>query len=183
MGHLRWCKAAALMLCGATIVGASHQDGIAASAIPILTVCDALRDPVRYGGQVVIIVGRSVGTSEGSWLDEACGLKVVVEGRAYPTIISTAYVASWFAPPPQLPEAFKWDKSALKHALDRVKTTTRLDSKECWGAAYGRLETAPSHEIKLGDGRVGTIYGYGHLNGAAAQLISPEGAFLRLKGK
>jgi hypothetical protein len=183
MGQFRWCKAAALMLCGAAVVGANHQDGITTNAIPILTVCDALRDPVRYGGQVVIIVGRSAGTSEGSWLSEDCGLKVVVGGRAYSTTISTAYVASWFAPPPQLPKAFTWDKSALQHALDRVKTTTRLGSESYWGAAYGRLETAPSHEIKLGDGRVATIVGYGHLNGAPAQLISPADGFLRLKGR
>jgi len=183
MGQFRWCKAAALMLCGAAVVGANHQDGITTNAIPILTVCDALRDPVWYGGQVVIIVGRSAGTSEGSWLSEDCGLKVVVGGRAYSTTISTAYVASWFAPPPQLPKAFTWDKSALQHALDRVKTTTRLGSESYWGAAYGRLETAPSYEIKIGDGRVAKIVGYGHLNAAAGQLISPADGFLRLKDK
>jgi hypothetical protein len=183
MGQFHWCKAAALVLFGATVVGANHQEGIAANASPILTVCDALRDPIRYGGQVVIIVGRSVGTSEGSWLDEGCGLKVVIEGRAYPTTISTAYVASRFAPPPQLPKAFTWDKPALQHALDRVKTTTRLGAKQFWAAVYGRLETAPIREIKLGDGRVATTVGYGHLGAAPAQLISPADGFLRLKGK
>src|SRR5580658_11350201 len=114
MSQFRWCKLAVLMLCGATTVGAIDQDGTAANSVPILTVCDALRDRVRYGGQVVIIVGRSIGTSEGSWLDEDCGLKLNIEGRAYSATVSTAYVASWFAPPPQKPKAFRWDRSALR---------------------------------------------------------------------
>jgi|SRR5580658_5596270 hypothetical protein len=172
-----------LILWGAATRGAIDQGGTTANHIPVLTVCDALRNPVRYGGQVVIIVGRSIGTSEGSWLDEDCGLKLNIEGRAYSATVSTAYVASWFAPPPQKPKAFRWDRSALRRALDRVKRTTRLESKEHWGAAYGRLETAPTHEIKLGDGRVATIVGYGHMNAAPAQLVSPTDGFLLLKGK
>lgn len=171
------------MLSGATLVGAIDQDASAANAIPILTVCEALRDPVRYGGKVVIVVGRSVGTSEGSWLDENCGLKPVAEGRTYSATISTAYAVSDFLPPPQKPKEFKWDKSALQRALERVKSTTRLEHGEHWSAVYGRLETAPTHEIKLGNGRVGTVIGYGHLNAAPAQLVFPADGFLRLNGK
>ena len=96
---------------------------------------------------------------------------------------STAYAVSEFAPPPKMPKSFKWDISALQHTLDRVKATTHLESKEHWGAVYGRLETAPTHDIKLRDGSIATIVGYGHLNAAPAQLISPDGGFLRLKGK
>jgi len=164
-------------------MGAVDQDGQAANRIPILTVCDALRDPARYGGQVVIVVGRSVGTSEGSWLSEDCGLTLKVEGRTYSATISTAYAVSDFAPPPQIPKSFKWDRPALQQALERVKATTHLESKEHWSAVYGRLETAPTHDIKLGNGGIATIVGYGHLNAAPAQLISPEGGFFRLKGK
>jgi len=87
MGQFRWCMVAVLVLYGATVVGAIDQDGTTANSIPILTVCDALCGPVRYGGQVVIIVGRSVGTSEGSWLDEDCSLKLNIEGRAYSATI------------------------------------------------------------------------------------------------
>ena len=132
---------------------------------------------------MVIIVGRSIGTSEGSWLSEDCGLKPKIEGRTYSATISTAYVVSDFAPRPRKPKTFKWDKPALQHALDRVKTTTHLEPNEHWGAVYGRLETAPTHEIKLRDGRIATIVGYGHENGAPAQLVSPDDGFLRLKGK
>jgi hypothetical protein len=159
------------------------QDAMTANRIPILTVCEALRDPSQYDGQTVIVVGRSIATSEGSWLSENCGLKLTAEGRTYSATISTAYAVSEFAPPPQMPKSFKWDKSALQHALDIVKATTHLETKEHWGAVYGRLETAPTHEINLRDGSVATIVGYGHLNGAPAQLVSPELGFLRLKGK
>src|SRR5262245_31627644 len=170
MRRLSWCSVAALTLCGATGMGADDQDGQAANRIPILTVCDALRDPARYGGQVVIVVGRSIGTSEGSWLSENCGLKLNAEGRTYSATISTAYFVSDFAPVPKMSKSFKWDKSALQDALNRVKATTHLEPKEHWGAVYGRLETAPTHKIKLRDGSVATIVGYGHLNAAPAQL-------------
>jgi hypothetical protein len=165
------------------VVSAVDQDATTANGIPILTVYDALRDPGRYGGQAVIVVGRSTGRSEGSWLSEDCGLKLKIEGRYYSTTISTAYVRPWFAPPPQKPKSFKWDKTALQHALGRVKATTHLEPKDCWGAVYGRLETAPTYDIPLGNGRVATTVGYGHLNGAPAQLVSPADGFLRLKGK
>ena len=85
MGRSCYANVAILMLCGVTTISAFGQDGTITNSIPILTVCDALRDPVRYGGKVVIIVGRSVGTDEGSWLSEDCGFKLEIEGRAYGT--------------------------------------------------------------------------------------------------
>jgi hypothetical protein len=102
--------------------------------IPVLTVCHALRDPARYGGQNVIVVGRSIGTSEGSWLDEDCGPNLMIEGHEYRTTISTAYAVSDFAPPPSKPQRFNWDKSLLKKALAEVKKTTRLKSGAKWYA-------------------------------------------------
>src|SRR5258706_16303161 len=98
---------AAFLLRAAASSVATGQD---TTAIPDLTVCQALRDSARYSGQTVIVVGRSVGTNEGSWLDENCGMNLVIEGRKYPTPISTSYVVSQFAPPPQRPQGFRWDK-------------------------------------------------------------------------
>jgi hypothetical protein len=87
----------------------ARKDDSPLVGIPVLTVCQALRDAARYAVQPVILVGRSIGTEEGSWLDESCGLNVVIEGRKYPTSISTSYPVSEFAPPPSKPRDFKWD--------------------------------------------------------------------------
>jgi hypothetical protein len=57
---------------------------------PVLTVCEVLSDLQRYQGKLVVVVGRSGATSEGSWLDQECGFKVVRNGREFPGSISTA---------------------------------------------------------------------------------------------
>jgi hypothetical protein len=179
MLQFQLCRLAALVLSCVGFVGAVDRDSTPASRVPILTVCEALRDPGQYAGKIVIIVGRSAGSDEASWIDEDCGLKLVIQGRTYRSLISTAYAADEFAPPPKKFNGFKWDKGALQRALDRVKSTTRLDYKAYWCAIYGRLETAPTREIRLNDGTVG----YGHMGGAPAQLIAATDGFLRLKGR
>jgi hypothetical protein len=148
---------------------------------PVLTVCQALRDPARYGGQTVIIVGRSVGTSEGSWLDEDCGLDLTIEGRKYRTTISTSYSVSEFAPPPMKPKGFNWNMPLLKEALAEVKKTTRLESGAKWYAVYGRLETGATQSVVLSDGRTANTIGYGHLNAAPAQIVANTDCWLKLR--
>ena len=179
--RLPWTRFVVLALSAQALLCAA--DGPATNNIPVLTVCQALRDPSRYASQEVIIVGRSVGTDEGTWLDENCGLKVLIQGRTFTATISTTYVASEVAPPPQLPRGFKWDQALLQRALDEVRKTTRLDRGTQWAAIYGRLEAAPVRNVTLGDGRVASTFGYGHLNGAPAQLVGPADGFRRLKGK
>jgi hypothetical protein len=90
-------------LCIAAFLSAADSNGTEGATVPILTVCQALKDSGRYAGRAVIIVGRWVSTSEGSWLDEKCGLVLVIESRTYPTAISTSYVVSDVAPPPRSP--------------------------------------------------------------------------------
>ena len=149
----------------------------AAEPFPVLTVCEALKDPSRYDGKSVIIVGRSVGTSEGSWLSEDCGLTVLNGGREFSPLISTAWGTDQFAPPPELPEKFKWDRPLLQQKLAEVRKTTKLRYRtEMWAAEFGRLETKLPREGPFG----GDITGFGHQSGAPAQLVGPRNGFLRL---
>ena len=166
---------------GMTLLSATALRGTDSGDVPVLTVCQALRDPARYGGQNVILVGRSVGTSEGSWLDEDCGIDLTIEGRKYPTIVSTAYVVSQFAPPPMKPRGFRWNKPRLKTALAEVKKTTRMRPAAQWYAVYGRLETAGTRTFVLPDGRTATTNGYGHLSAAPAQMIANTDCWRKLR--
>lgn len=183
MTSLRWHWFAALVLSSVASVSGMAQDSRAAGGIPAVTVCQALRDPKRYAGQTVIVVGRAVEAAEGNWIDEGCGLMLTLGERTFPAAISTTYDPAEFAPPPPLPKGFKWDKRALQRVLDEVQTTTHLQAKAYWCAVYGRLEANPIRQIDLGNGRVAKTVGYGHMGGAAAQLVGPPDGVLRLKGK
>lgn len=161
---LAYCICAVLASSALADQSEGHQ------GIPILTVCQALKDALTYSGSIVIIVGSWVGTGEGSWLSETCDLKVVINGRAYAPSLWTSYSPSADTQPPRLPVGFKWDKPAIRQALAEVKRTTRLQHRSGWYAVFGRLEVDTSG------------YGLGHLNGAPAQLIWPTtGGYLKLK--
>jgi Carboxypeptidase regulatory-like domain len=157
----------------------------AASDIPVLTVCEVLRDSARYDGKTVVVVGRSVRTMEGSWLDEECAPQLVIDGRSWRPSVSTAYGVSEFAAPPQEPRGFKWDTGAIQAKLEAVQKTTSLrvyddKSADKWLAVFGRMEAALPRKITLGNGRTGMIDGFGHMAGSPVQLVSPRDGFLQL---
>jgi hypothetical protein len=151
----------------------------ASNEVPVLTVCEVMSDLTRLDRKVVIVIGRFSHSDEGSWLDEECGDKVLAAGREFEPSISTTYVVSDFAPPPQMPRHFKWDKRVLQEKLKEVKRTTRLRvSKQyhytdTWMAMFGRLETRLPRRIEFGNDRYALTAGFGHLSGSPAQLVSP----------
>src|ERR1035438_6845708 len=118
MGRTAWIVALAVSCLGAERPAAASDQQPA--AIPVLTVCQALRGASQYSGQTVIVVGRAFGTMEGAWLDEGCGLVLAFGDRKFPAAISTAYDADETPAPPALPKGFKWDK--------RDRKSTRLNS-------------------------------------------------------
>jgi hypothetical protein len=140
----------------------------------------------NFEGKTVIVVGRFSFTGEGSWLNEECGLKVVANGREFQPSISTSYVASAFAAPPQKPRGFTWNERLLLQKLEQVKRTTRLrvykDYSDQWRAIFGRLETQP-RRVSIGNGRYGYTSGFGHLSAAPAQLVSPADGSHALNSK
>jgi hypothetical protein len=164
---------------------AAHALRAASDEVPVLTVCEVLSDLDRYEGKSIIVVGRFGWTDEGSWLSEDCKLKVVRGGLefTYPQI-STAYVVSEFASPPELPKGFTWDKRLLKQKVAQLKRTTRLHRhspskyNDKWVAMFGRLETSLPREVRLANGLSATTSGFGHQSASPAQLIpAADGAF------
>jgi hypothetical protein len=159
---------------------------VASDDVPVLTVCEVLNNLEHYEGRTVIVVGRSTGTFEGSWLDEDCGMKVVRAEHEFRATISIAYSTGDFAPPPELPEGFRWDKNILQQKLSLVKRTTKIrthkhEDSDVWLAVFGRLETGLPRKVNIGKGRYGYTSGFGHLSGSPAQLVFPADGTVRLK--
>src|ERR1044071_5099813 len=63
-------------------------------AVPLVTVCDVLKDLPAYKGRTVIVVGRSKSTMEGSWLDQDCPTKLITDGYEWSTSISLSYIGT-----------------------------------------------------------------------------------------
>jgi len=107
-------------------------------SVPVLTVCEALMEPDRYDGKSVVIVRRFSATSEGSWLDEECGLTVMNAGHEFSPIISTTYIASQVEQAPRLPSHFRWDRRLLLEKRDEVRKSTQLRFlTDRWAAEFG----------------------------------------------
>jgi len=72
-------------------------------------------------------------------------------GRAWHYDISMAYALGESYPAPVLPEAFRWDKVALKRKLSEVKRTTRLEHHSAWEAIRSfRSAASPVDAVRHG---------------------------------
>ena len=149
------------------------------SDIPVVTVCEVMKELPAYNGKTIVVVGRFGSTDEGAWLSEDCTQQLVIKGHEWSNSISLSDTVGSTQPPPSLPKAFRWNKNMLFKKLTQVKSTTVLrvypefHYSDKWLALYGRLETHVPLE---------TLDGFGHLNGSPAQLISPQDGVYRFSG-
>ena len=157
--------------------------------VPVLTVCEALNSLGQHNGKLVIVVGKLVGTDEGSWLREDCDEKIVTDTYTWAHIISLSYLRSEVEPPPRVPRDFNWNRPLLIKKLNQVRRTTRLqilkqdNYTDRWFAVFGRFEVRLPLQVALGGG--GKLFGsgFGHLNAAPAQLVSADDGYRELKPK
>jgi hypothetical protein len=179
------------VVCIAVMIGSTSGQATTTSkpTIPVLTVCEALNNLSQHNGKVVVVVGKLVGTEEGSWLSEDCNEKIVTDGFTWQNIISLSYSRSEVEPPPRVPKEFNWDLTLLLKKLKQVQRTTRLEVlkqynyTDKWFAVFGRFETRLPLQVALGGGGKLFGYGFGHLNAAPAQLISVDDGYRELKPK
>ena len=171
-----------------TAIGAFSQESLAPLPdVPIVTVCEALTELQRYDGKTIVVIGRFSHTDEGSWLDAECGFRVQNAKWEFPTVISTSYTASEFAPAPIKPPDFRWDEPLLRQKLEQLKRTTTLrevrsiNYTDRWMAFFGRLETQLPRKIRVSAKTLGYTSGFGHQSLAPAQLIPARDGFLVLK--
>ncbi len=162
------------------IAGTAFGQTNTADRVKVQTVCDILLDQGRFSGKAVAVLGRFIASDEGAWLTEDdCGRKVEAQGVPL-------HVSVWIEQrgiPSGTPGTPMLDQDSLKLKLAQAAKTTTLGKHvqfqctfsgkdgrpECgwpevrdqWVIAYGRVETQGDRG-----------YGFGHLNGAPAQVIA-----------
>jgi hypothetical protein len=133
-----------------------------------ISVCTALADRLRFNGKIISVRGYEESTDEGSWLKGDCKVHVTTGGRPWPNLIwlSISHRDSLHEIP------FQTNMDALRRFGDVTAKATRSGhTYRAWVTYEGMFETEGVPEI--GGGRVGPGegVGFGHLNGAPAQLV------------
>jgi hypothetical protein len=134
-----------------TVASISGQE--TAALVPVLTVCEALRNLKTYNGKDVVLVGRAAWTFEGTFLSEECepDRHIMVQGNRW---LSVIYLAS-DGQPLGRPIGFQFDEEPVRRKLLEVQRTTRLTSEpkptsksnqfaDRWMAVLGRLVSPPA---------------------------------------
>jgi hypothetical protein len=161
------------------IAGTALGQANTSDRVEVQTVCDILLDQGKFNGKAVAVLGRFIATDEGAWLTEDdCGREV--EAQRVPV-----HLFVWIEQggiPSNTPGTPVLDQDSLKLKLAQAAKTTRLGKRvefrctisardgkpKCgwpevqdrWAIAYGRVETQGDRG-----------YGFGHLNGAPAQVV------------
>jgi hypothetical protein len=151
--------------------------------IPVLTVCEVLRNLGIYNNKSIIVIGKFTATDEGFWLYEDCPTKIVTDGYTWDSSISMLYIIGRTDPPPQLPQNFRWNDEVLLQKMKSSRDYKNPLTREELHARYGRLETRiPPEVFKYPNGSV-RGFGFGHLGGSIAQLISCSDCYHKPKVK
>jgi len=116
----------------------------AEDSLPVVRVCDVLRDLPSYYGKVAAVVGRFSYREEGKFLSEKTCDSMKSEGHADPAAILVVYDAK-SAPKPARDLYF--DRSLIDKELELIRRHTSLASfrfgsqdYDRWAVVYGRIE-------------------------------------------
>jgi hypothetical protein len=117
--------------------------------VPVLTVCEALRQLQQYRGRGIIVVGLYGWTMEGGFLSENCVRSSDRTKRSTEELIALRFSPQ--APP--LPTGFVWNRAALEARLRQaqIPKRTKIEQHQNTGqallpsekrvAVYGRLQS------------------------------------------
>ena len=142
-------------------------------SLPTLTVCGALSHANQYDGKLVRIRGRVLSTGEATgFVSEDCPGVLVTDGRIWQSAIA------WTMPTDRMfivhPVNFKYDWDSSKRLKAKYHRLHKHLPDECIELTYtGMFEVWSVTNSKKTDSK-GTPYeipGFGHLNGAGAQLV------------
>ena len=116
----------------------------AEDSLPVVRVCEILRDLPSYNGKVVAVVGRFSYREEGKFLSEKKCDSMKSEGHPDPAALLVVY-DSKSAPKPARDLYF--DRSLVDKELELIRRQTSLASfrfgsqdYDRWAVVYGRIE-------------------------------------------
>lgn len=164
-------------------------------AVPILSVCEALRSLDVYRGRSVVVVGHSGFTFEGTFMDEPCesDKQILIQRRRWVSMIEIGTTQpSKFVevPEAELPVApvLLWRKlsevSGYVPPSGQAVPSAALNDDSIWGnwdAVYGRIESP----VRLKQKRRGSGYsgnGYGS-NGTVPAIIRATRVKTLIRGR
>lgn len=133
---------------------------------PLVAVCDVLRDPLRYDGELIQIRGEVVGTEEGSWLKGFdCPGVLKTDGYVWDSLISLDLPGN----PLQIHQVdFEHDFTADRRLEQKYRLLRRKLPDKCIALTYtGLFETRKEWQRMMN----GKPRGFGHLNAAPGALI------------
>ncbi|MGC4049548.1 MAG: hypothetical protein QM757_08560 [Paludibaculum sp.] len=153
-----------------------------AAEVPVLTVCEILRNPGAYHGKSVIVVGKHEGWSEGSVIRGSCAEGGDASGARAPIGIRLdADPVHDGANRDGAPDYRTYRSSILEKLPPGISAELEfLEINWYTGAAaavFGRFEI---NRPPQGMAPLISPKGFGHLNGYPARLVSPPHSFWNL---
>ena len=140
-----------------------------ASELPVIPICELFQGLTAWNGRRVAVRGEVVGTFEGSWLIGRCKGGFYTNGYRWPVSLSyagpayyshsTAQLAKEKRPPSQ-PKG--WE--TFRGRYNVVESATYV----------GRLRMRNEYRAVCREGGDYITNGFGHLNGAAAEIVVDE---------
>jgi hypothetical protein len=145
------------------------QTSSGSKTITVVGVCEILINRSFYNGKDVAIVARWSDTDKGFWLTDACGTQIRTGDYTWKNLIVLTYDPSSSS---AFENGFKPDKAVIEKKIKELQAgLKKSDEKVLWAIVYGRVETTEKLQTAESlDGTVGPA-GYGHLNGAPAQVF------------
>lgn len=144
-----------------------------ASKLPVIPICDLFQDLPKWKDQRIAVRAEFVATDEGAWLNGRCKGNLVTDGYRWPVLLWYGQPDYYGAEPFSL---FRIDESKWSLPPLAAPVPYHRASLTTTATFVGRLHMRDKYVVRCRpDGRY-FGYGFGHLNGAAAELIV-EAAF------
>jgi|SRR5215472_4689707 len=151
--------------------GESNQNHEAST--PTLKVCEVLSRASEFDGKILRIRDQIFSTDEGTWfVGEGCPGIFVTDGKVWPSSIA------WTSPGQTEfilhPVNFSFDNASLARLAKKWKRLRKQISDGCIAVTYtGMFEVWSKEKARKThpNGIIEEIPGFGHLNGAPAQLV------------
>jgi len=136
--------------------------------IPVLTVCETLRNLNVYSGKTVVIVARSGWTFEGTFMNERCEPdgRIVIRGHRWLSMLEVYSTRDDVVQPMKFPV----DENSLWTKLAQVSGYTET-TDEHWVAVYGRIESPIRLKQKGRNARGYAGNGYGANGTVPARIL------------